>query len=100
MAREDAHALTGFQGMNNLLRRIEALLRFDATPHLEALRLSVLLAAARDDVLVPCTQSEHLATVLANATLHVEPWGGHGMNVTEPDAFNTVLLDFLGRHAG
>ena len=99
MVQEDAHALSGFQGTNNLLRRIEALLRFDATPHLDALRLPVLLAAARDDVLVPCTQSEHLATAIAGATLHVAPWGGHGMNVTEPDAFNAALLDFLDRHA-
>lgn len=97
MVGEDAHALSGFQGTNNLLRRIEALLAFDATPHLGALRLPVLLAAARDDVLVPCTQSEQLATVLANATLHVAAWGGHGMNVTEPEAFNAMLLEFLDR---
>ena len=95
MEQEDEHALKGFQGVNNLLRRIEALLTFDATPRLGALRLPVLLAAARDDVLVPATQSEHLATVLANAKLHVAPWGGHGMNVTAPDAFNAVLLEFL-----
>ena len=43
--------------------------------------------------------SGDLATAIAGATLHIAPWGGHGMNVTEPDAFNAVLLDFLDRHA-
>ena len=63
------------------------------------MRLPVLLAAARDDVLVPSTQSEHLAAAIKGATLHVAPSGGHGMNVTEPAAFNAVLLEFLDRHA-
>ena len=99
MEQEDAHALAGFQGANNLVRRVEALLRFDATPYLGALHLPVLLAAARDDILVPFTQSEHLATAIKGATLHVAASGGHGMNVTEPAAFNAMLLEFLDRHA-
>jgi aminoacrylate hydrolase len=99
MKQEDAHALSGFQGTNNLLRRIEALLAFDATPHLGRLRLPVLLVASRDDVLVPSTQSEHLAAAIAGARLHVAEWGGHGLNVTMPDAFNAVLTEFLGRNA-
>ena len=96
---EDAHALSGFQGINNLLRRIEALLLFDATSKLDALRLPVLLSAAHDDVLVPCSQSEELAAHLPDATLDVAPYGGHGHNVTEPAAFNELLLRFLGRQA-
>lgn len=100
MVAEDAHALSGFQGSNNLLRRISALLRFDATPHLDALRLPVLLSAARDDVLVPCSQSETLAATLPDATLDVAPYGGHGHNVTEPEAFNALLLGFLSRQSG
>lgn len=99
MEQEDVHALAGFQGANNLMRRVEALLRFDATPHLGALRLPVLLAAARDDILVPFTQSEHLAAAIAGAALQVAPSGGHGMNVTEPETFNATLLDFLDHHA-
>lgn len=99
MVAEDAHALAGFQGSNNLLRRIEALLRFDATPHLDALRLPVLLSAARDDVLVPCCQSEALAKQLADATLDVAPYGGHGLNVTESASFNDLLLGFLDRRS-
>jgi aminoacrylate hydrolase len=100
METEDAHALSGFQGTNNLLRRIEALLRFDATAQLDALRLPVLLSASRDDVLVPCSQSETLAARLPNAILDVAPYGGHGLNVSEPAAFNQLLLGFLDRQAG
>lgn len=99
MVAEDAHALSGFQGSDNLLRRIEALLRFDATAQLDALKLPVLLSAARDDVLVSCSQSEALAARLPDATLDVAPFGGHGLNVTEPAAVNELLLRFLDRQA-
>ncbi|MDO8975110.1 pyrimidine utilization protein D [Reyranella sp.] len=99
MATEDAHALSGFQGSDNLLRRIEALLSFDATAQLDALNLPVLLSAARDDVLVSCSQSEALAARLPDALLDVAPFGGHAHNVTEPAAFNELLLGFLDRQA-
>jgi aminoacrylate hydrolase len=97
MVQEDAHALSGFQGTTNLLRRIEALLAFDATARLGELDLPVLLMAARDDVLVPCSQSERLAKTIKGATLHVSEWGAHGVNVTDPEGFNRVLLPFLDR---
>lgn len=97
MVQEDAHALSGFQGTNNLLRRIEALLAFDATQRLGELDLPVLLMAARDDVLVPCSQSEQLAKGIKGALLDMAPWGAHGVNVTEPESFNATLLKFLGR---
>lgn len=98
--KQDAHALSGFQGTNNLLRRTEAFLRFDATPHLGALLLPVLLSASRDGALVPCSQSETLAARLPNAILDVAPYGGHGLNVTESAAFNELLLGFLDRQTG
>jgi aminoacrylate hydrolase len=97
MVHEDAHALSGFQGNNNLLRRIDALLAFDASGRVGDLRLPVFLVASRDDILVPATQSEALAKAIAGATLYMSEWGGHGFNVTEPESFNTVLLEFLGR---
>lgn len=97
MVQEDAHALSGFQGTNNLLRRIEALLAFDATQRLGELDLPVLLMAAHDDVLVPCSQSEQLARAIKGALLDMAPWGAHGVNVTAAEDFNATLLQFLGR---
>jgi aminoacrylate hydrolase len=93
--QEEAHGLAGFQGADTLRRRIAALLAFDATPHLASIRTPTLISAARDDVLVPCSMSEHLAAAIAGAKLHVAPWGAHAVNVTEPASFNTMLLGFL-----
>ena len=94
--REDAHGLAHFQGDQTLRRRIGALLQFDATADLGAIGMPTLVMGARDDVLVPVSQSEKLAGGLANARLHVVDYGGHAVNVTVPDAFNAALLDFLG----
>jgi len=96
---EDAHGLAHFQGADTLRRRIAALLQFDATPDLAGLRLPVFIVGSRDDVLVPATKSEELAAAIPGAKLHLADWGGHGINVTVPDTFNKLLLDFLGRHA-
>jgi aminoacrylate hydrolase len=94
-AQEEAHGLAAFQGEANLKARIAALLAFDVRPHLAAITLPTLIVAARDDVLVPSLASEELAAAIPAARLHVAPWGAHAVNVTEPDAFNAVLLDFL-----
>ncbi|MFO1085145.1 MAG: pyrimidine utilization protein D [Reyranellaceae bacterium] len=96
--REEAHGLAGFQGAETLKRRIAALLAFDATSRLASLRVPTCVIAARDDVLVPSLVSERLAAAMPASRLHVLPWGAHAVNVTEPDAFNALLLDFLDRH--
>jgi aminoacrylate hydrolase len=96
---EDAHGLAAFQGADTLRRRIGALLRFDATADLAKMKLPVFVVASRDDVLVPATKSEELAAGIPGAELHMATYGGHGINVTEPEAFNTLLLDFLDGHA-
>ncbi len=62
------------------------------------LKLPVFVVASRDDVLVPATRSEELAAGILGAELHMAAWGGHAINVTEPEAFNALLLDFLDRH--
>lgn len=94
---EDAHGLAHFQGEETLRRRIGALLRFDATADLASIKTPVFVMGARDDVLVPVSKSEELAANLPNAVLHIADYGGHGVNVVVPDAFNAALLDFLGQ---
>jgi pimeloyl-ACP methyl ester carboxylesterase len=44
--------------------------------------------------------SEELAAAIEGATLHIAPWGAHAVNVTQPESFNFLLLDFLDRQAG
>jgi aminoacrylate hydrolase len=94
-AQEEARGLSGFQGAETLKRRIGALLAFDVTPNLSALTTPTLVSAARDDVLVPCSMSEQLASAIPGAKLDVAPWGAHAINVTEPETFNRMLLTFL-----
>jgi aminoacrylate hydrolase len=91
--------MAGFQGADTLQRRIAALLAFDATPRLGALRLPTLLLSARDDVLVPSSMSEGLAAAIEGSIVEIAPWGGHAVNVTQPEAFNFLMMDFLDRHA-
>lgn len=95
MARDDAHGIAHFQGAPALEARVAALQAFDVAAQLGAIGVPTLLAASRDDVLVPYTCSQRLADGLPNATLSLVPEGGHGFTVTEPEAFNAVMLSFL-----
>ena len=99
-ARAEAHGLAGFQGADTLRRRIDALLGFDATPHLGTVGVPTLVVAARDDVLVPSTMSEQIAAAIPASSLSIAAWGAHAVNVTEPAWFNSVLLDFLEGQTG
>ncbi len=95
LAREHEHAVTHFQGTDTLLKRIAALLAFDAVDRLGQIACPTLVAAARDDLLVPWTASEALAAGIPGARLWVTAQGGHGFTVTEPETFNAALCGFL-----
>ena len=99
VAREEAAGIAHFQGKDNLLKRLSALLAFDATPDLAAIQTPAFIAASRDDVLVPFTRSQQLADRLPNATLWLTAEGGHGFTVTDPAPFNAAMLTFLAKHA-
>lgn len=95
LAEEEPHHLAGFQGRENMLARINALLAFDIDDRLGEIACRVLVSASADDMLVPSLCSRRLAERLPNATLDVAQWGGHAFTATVPDAFNATLIAFL-----
>jgi aminoacrylate hydrolase len=92
---EEEHMVKGFPSVDVMLERIDALLAFDIDANLPKIAAPVLVSASADDMLVPVTCSKRLAERLPNATLDITPWGGHAMSVTEPDVFNSTLVEFL-----
>jgi aminoacrylate hydrolase len=92
---EEEHMVKGFPSVEVMLARIEALLAFDIDAKLPKITAPVLVSASADDMLVPVTCSKRLAERLPNATLDITPWGGHAMSVTDPDVFNSTLVEFL-----
>lgn len=95
IALEEKHGVAHFQGTDTILKRIGALLAFDVSSRLGEIKIPVLVAVSRDDVLVPWTASQILAGGLPNAEFWMVPEGGHGFTVTEPETFNVKALSFL-----
>jgi aminoacrylate hydrolase len=92
---EAVHQIAGFPPKEVMRQRINALLAFDIDASLPKIKAPVLVAASADDMLVPVACSERLAARLANATLDIAPWGGHGFTVTAAEKFNRTLMAFL-----
>ncbi|KGT94240.1 aminoacrylate hydrolase [Erwinia typographi] len=93
-AEETLH-VAHFQGMENLLRRLNALMACDFTRQASAITQPVLLLCSHDDLLVPWTCSQALCEALPHATLEKMAWGGHAMSVTDSSTFNQLLLNWL-----
>ena len=87
--------LAHFQGSDNLEKRVAALQAFYLDDRLGEIRTPVLAMAARDDALVPWTCTPAYADRIESATFRLMDWGGHACNVTDPDAFNALALEFL-----
>jgi aminoacrylate hydrolase len=87
--------LAHFQGAENLEKRVAALQAFYLDDRLGDIRTPLLAIAARDDVLVPWTCTPAYADRIASASTRLMDWGGHACNVTDPDSFNALVLEFL-----
>jgi aminoacrylate hydrolase len=92
---EVAHGTAHFQGEDTIRKRIGALRAFDARADLARITAPCLVAAAKDDLLVPWTASKALAEGLPNATLWLTDHGAHAFTVERPEPFNTDMLRFL-----
>lgn len=89
---EAEHQLERFPPVETVEKRIAAARAFELRP---GPGCPTLLIAAADDMLVPAHCSEMLAGEMAGATVARLDWGGHACNVTEPDAFDALVLEFL-----
>ncbi|WP_407927949.1 pyrimidine utilization protein D [Belnapia arida] len=92
---EIEHGTATFQGEDTLRKRIGALHAFDVMTDLPSIRHPTLVAAAKDDLLVPYTASEALAAGLPNATLWLTDHGAHACTVENPAPFNAVMMNFF-----
>jgi aminoacrylate hydrolase len=89
---EGEHQLERFPPIETVERRIAAARAFELRP---GPACATLLVAAADDMLVPAHCSQMLAGELADARVASLAWGGHACNITEPDAFDRLVLEFL-----
>lgn len=92
---EAEHQRQNFPGVETTEKRIAALAAFDISGRLSDISCPVLALAAADDMLVPSKASQTLAAGLPRGTLHLLDRGGHACNVTEPEAFHHIILDWL-----
>jgi aminoacrylate hydrolase len=95
LAAEDEVHLLHFAGAEVYEKRIAALAAFDVDDRLGEISAPTLVVAVADDMLVPPKCSRHLAANIPGAQLKVMPWGGHACNITDPETFNRIVLDFL-----
>jgi aminoacrylate hydrolase len=87
--------LAHFQGSENLEKRVAALQAFYLDDRLGEIRTPLLAVAAKDDVLVPWTCTPAYADRIPTASTRLMDWGGHACNITDPDGFDALVLDFL-----
>lgn len=91
---EEAHAQQHFQGAETLTNRINALRDFRLGDWSNA-TTDVLLVATTDDALVDVAQSKRLADQIPGAKLIEYSQGGHAVNITQQDQFETDVFAFL-----
>lgn len=96
LIEEAKHQLAQFPGAETMEKRIAALRAY--APRMIDLTATAhwLVIATRDDMLVPMRSALDVAAPIDWAEQAVLDWGGHACNVTDPDTFNRLVLDFLG----
>lgn len=71
--------------------------RKDYLQSLPNFHVPALVIGAAEDAAVPPVHAEILAKGLPAAELHLIPAAGHMVNLERAEAFNRILLDFLGK---
>jgi 3-oxoadipate enol-lactonase len=82
--------ITGYRG------QLTAILAHDAADRLDRITAPTCVIAAAEDMLIPTHLGTALAMGIKGAELHVLP-GGHALPIESPDAFNHLVVEFIGR---
>jgi aminoacrylate hydrolase len=94
-AEEQRAAMTQLPDADVMSSRIDAILAFDRSGDLAAIRTPTLVICARDDNLTPLYFSQSLAQSIPGARLAVLDRGGHAVSRTRPSQFNRLVLKFI-----
>lgn len=94
LEEETRHHLAAFPGAETMEKRIAALRAFDIADRLGNIDVPLMTLAAKDDMLVPYTAS-FFSDDIPGAVGALMDWGGHACNITDPDLFHRIVVDFL-----
>jgi aminoacrylate hydrolase len=100
LERDAAHQRAAFPGRETTEARIIAVDAFDVSARLGEITTPVLSLASEDDMLSPYTAAQALADGLSRGRFALMSRGGHACNVTEPEAFNRIVLAWLNGDHG
>ncbi|MEO6027861.1 MAG: alpha/beta hydrolase [Candidatus Binatia bacterium] len=75
--------------------QVDAILEHDTLSRLGEVRAPTLVLAAAEDVLTPVFLSREIAGAIPRARLAILPRGNHAVQIEDPHAFNTAVLEFL-----
>ncbi len=100
--RADYLAMVQRAGAQQLIRQNRAVMtRADLRPSLGTITCPALVVCGQDDQLTVPAMSQEIAQALPYAQLHLLPQCGHMLSWEQPEALNTLLLDWLlGLHPG
>lgn len=99
LERDIGPKVAEFPGLEIELSRLSAVMSHDLRNELSRIRTPSLVIGARDDQLTPLGMQRDLAARIPGARLEVLPCGGHFFPVTQPDAYNACVAEFLGAPA-
>ena len=95
LAAHVAERMAEFPGLEIELGRLAAVISHDLRNELGKIEVPTLVIGTSDDQLTSCDMQEEVAQRIPGARLSLLPYGGHLFPVTQPEAYNQLLLEFL-----
>ena len=81
------------------IQALTAVVTTDFRKILPQINVPTLVIAGTEDKVLPVSESQILADTIPGSELTLIEHAGHLTNIEAPEVFNTILVDFLDRHA-